>query len=127
MAPKEATNGVLAGYQYGTLVARLPAFWLVLGASHAVTRVFGFQSPSPHGPVGLGCFFTASNAVPWPRSLRVHRIQFLRRKLKNKWISRQASVSIPTRQGGLQRLGSNFCGSPILCALFSLLFLFPWL
>lgn len=72
--PKEETNDMLAG-SYGTIVARLPAFFAVSYCSHAVTRVSDFSHHRHHTLAGLGSrFFSPSNAVPWPRFLRVRGI-----------------------------------------------------
>lgn len=105
----------------GTLVARLPALHLVAVSccSHAVTRGLHFLTTATARSQDWAASSSLSHAISWPRSLRVLWDSFLRRKLENKWILRQASVQTRSRDGGLQRRGPDCCGPSILMLMIS--------
>lgn len=112
-SPNEETNDIWRAHMIHW-VTRLPAFTLFLWFP-----ISSLPSPQVHG---IGHQVLCSHAVPWPRSLRTLGTQSFEGSPRTSGYHGRLQSKSRTRDGGLRRLGSNFCGPSIL-TLHDLLFL----
>lgn len=104
-SPNKETNDIWRAHMIHW-VTRLPAFTLFLWFP-----IFSLPSPHVHG---IGHQVLCSHAVPWPRSLRALGTRSFEGSPRTSGYHGRLQSKSRTRDGGLRRLGSNFCGPSIL-------------